>query len=214
MRYNSPTMAKQTIIIGITGASASGKSLLASTLVQELGSEQVATIAEKSYYKAANNLSCAQREKINYDHPDAFDHDLMCTHLQELRANKVVQIPCYDYIKRDRSANTRQIGPHAIIVVEGILLLEEQNIRNLLDMSIFMDTPLDICLIRRIRRDIHKRNRDLEAILVQYETTVRPMYQQFIEPYRRYADIIVPHGGRNRIAIDVIKAQMRALLST
>lgn len=205
-------MKKSTIIIGIAGASASGKSLLAKTIVEELGSEQVVIISEDSYYKCWNDLSPEQREKINYDHPDAFDHELMCFHLHELHADKTVHIPIYDYTTHTRSHETRRIGPHAIIVLEGILLLEESKIRALLDISIFMDTPLDTCLIRRLRRDVSERERDLASVLAQYENTVRPMYQQFIEPCKRYADIIIPHGGRNRIAIEVIKAQMRELL--
>lgn len=205
-------MKKHTIIIGIAGASASGKSLLAKTIVDELGSDQVVIISEDSYYKDWSKLSFAQREKINYDHPDAFDHELMYQHLQQLRTNRIVNVPIYDYTKHARSELSCEIGPHAIIVIEGILLLEESKIRSLLDISIFMDTPLDTCLIRRLRRDVAERGRDLNSVLQQYEATVRPMYQQFIEPCKRYADIIIPHGGRNRIAIEVIKAQMRELL--
>ncbi len=205
-------MDKQPIIIGIAGPSASGKSLLAHTLVEELGSNQVVIISEDSYYKDRSHLSVEQREKINYDHPDALDHDLLCQQLQQLQMGHSVQIPVYDHTQHTRSPQTREVGQHAIIVLEGILLLAEAKVRELLDISIFMDTPLDMCLLRRLRRDVKERGRDVECVLDQYEATVRPMYLQFIEPCKRYADIIVPHGGKNRIAIEVIKSQMREML--
>ncbi len=205
-------MSKQPIIIGIAGPSASGKSLLAQTIVAELGSDQVVIISEDSYYKDRAHLPFEQREKINYDHPDAFDHELLYQQLQQLQAGRTVHIPTYDYSQHTRSQHTREIGQHAIIVLEGILLLSEAKIRELLNISIFMETPLDMCFLRRIRRDVKERGRDLDSVLDQYEATVRPMYQQFIEPCKRYADIIVPHGGKNRIAIEVIKAQMRDVL--
>ncbi len=205
-------MHKQPIIIGIAGPSASGKSLLARTIVEELGSNQVVIISEDSYYKDRSHLSLEQRQKINYDHPDAFDHELLCQQLQQLQGGRNVQVPVYDYSLHTRSDKTREIGQHAIIVLEGILLLVEAKVRELLDIGIFMDTPLDMCLLRRLKRDVKERGRDLDSVLEQYENTVRPMYQQFIEPCKRYADIIVPHGGKNRIAIDVIKAQMKEML--
>jgi uridine kinase len=205
-------MPNQTIILGIAGPSASGKSLLSKTIVEELGSDQVVIISEDSYYKSRTHLSMEERAKINYDHPDAFEHDLLHEHLQQLRAGRTVHVPLYDYTIHDRSEKTREIGPYTIIVLEGILLLSQSTIREMLDISIFMDTPLDMCLIRRLYRDVKERGRDLDSVLSQYESTVRPMYHQFIEPSKRYADIIIPRGGRNRIAIDVIKAQMREIL--
>jgi len=205
-------MTNKTIIIGISGASASGKSLLSNTIVNELGSQNVIVISEDSYYKNRTNLSLEERAKINYDHPDAFDHDLLCEHLEQLQQGKTVQIPVYDFSNHLRSADTKTIGHYAIIVLEGILLFADPNVRSMMDMRIFMDTPLDICLIRRLRRDIHERGRDIDSVLTQYEETVRPMYLQFIEPSKKYADIIVPRGGENRIAIEIIQAKMRELL--
>lgn len=205
-------MKTKTIIIGISGPSGSGKSLLANTIVNELGSDQVVVISEDSYYKDRPYLSLEERAKMNYDHPDAFDHDLLCQHLQQLQDAQTVHIPIYDHANHLRSAKTKEIGQHAIIVIEGILLFTEQKLRDLFDISIFMDAPLDICLIRRLQRDINERKRTLECVLEQYQETVRPMYLQFIEPSKRYADIIVPRGGANRIAIDVIQAKMRELL--
>lgn len=205
-------MKTKTIIIGISGPSGSGKSLLANTIVSELGSDQVVVISEDSYYKDRPYISLEERAKMNYDHPDAFDHDLLCQHLQQLQNGQTVHVPIYDHSQHLRSNNTKEIGQHAIIVIEGILLFTEQKLRDLFDISIFMDSPLDICLIRRLSRDINERKRTLDCVLAQYQETVRPMYLQFIEPSKRYADIIVPRGGANRIAIDVIQAKMRELL--
>lgn len=203
---------KNTIIIGISGASASGKSLLANTIVNELGSEQVAVISEDSYYKDHSSIPFEERTQINYDHPNSLDHELLNQHLQLLQQGETVQVPIYNHAKHIREKETRAIGQHTIIVLEGILLFVEKNLRDLMDIRIFMETALDICLIRRLKRDMKERGRSLDAVLKQYEETVRPMYLQFIEPSKRYADIIVPRGGGNRIAIDMIKAKMRELL--
>lgn len=203
---------KNIIIIGIAGASGSGKSLLANTIVNELGSDRVTVISEDSYYKDNKNISLSQRAEINYDHPDALDYELLYQHLLQLQAGNSVEIPIYNFSQSSREKATRKIGQHTLIVLEGILLFVELQLRNMMDIRIFMETASDICLIRRLKRDITERGRSLEAALKQYENTVRPMYLQFIEPSKRYADIIVPHGGGNRIAIDMIKAKMRELL--
>lgn len=205
---------KNAIIIGISGATASGKSLLANTIVSELGSDQVVVISEDSYYKDHSDIPFEERAKINYDHPDAFDHELLLKHLQMLQQGKTIDVPIYNHAMHVRDKETRQIGRHAIIVLEGILLFVEQELRDLMDIRIFMETALDICLIRRLKRDIKERGRSLDSVLKQYEETVRPMYLQFIDPSKRYADLIVPRGGGNRIAIDMIKAKMRELLAT
>jgi uridine kinase len=205
-------MTKKAIIIGIAGPSASGKSLLANTIVNELGSDQVVVISEDAYYKDHANTPLAEREKINYDHPDSFDHDLLRRHLCRLQEWESVDIPIYSHAKHIRLPETRRIGQHKIIVLEGILLFSDKELRALMDIRIFMSAPLDVCLSRRLRRDVVERQRAFESVLHQYETTVRPMYLQFIEPSSRYADLIVPRGGENRIAIDMIKAKMRELL--
>lgn len=207
-------MSKKVIIIGITGPSASGKSLLANTIVNELGSDQVVVISEDSYYKDNSHLPVADREKINFDHPDAFDHALLCKHLQKLQRGENIEVPIYSHSKHIRMPETRTVGGHAIIVLEGILLLSDKSLRELMDIRIFMSAPLDVCLSRRLMRDVVERNRSFESVLHQYETTVRPMYLQFIEPSSRYADLIVPRGGENRIAIDMIQAKMRELLAS
>ena len=205
-------MHHHTIIIGISGASASGKSLLANTIVNELGSDQVVVISEDSYYKDLKDLSFEERAKTNFDHPDALDHELLLSHLKALQQGESVDIPKYDYTLHQRKVETQKIGQRRIIVLEGILLFVEKELRDIMDIRIFMDTSLDICLMRRLRRDLLERQRSLDSVLSQYQETVRPMYMQFIEPSKRYADLIVPRGGENRIAIDMIKAKMRELL--
>ena len=205
-------MGNKSIIIGIAGASGSGKSLLSNTIINELGSSRVIVISEDSYYKDGSSLTMEEREKVNYDHPDSLDHDLIIKHLKKLQAGESIEVPTYDFAKHLRTKETRTIGNHTIVVIEGILLFVDSRLREQMDIRIFMDTPPDICLIRRIIRDIKERGRTLDSVLTQYKETVRPMYLQFIEPSKRYADIIVPKGGANRIAIDVIKAKMRELL--
>ncbi|HLB57635.1 MAG: uridine kinase [Gammaproteobacteria bacterium RIFCSPHIGHO2_02_FULL_42_13] len=203
----------KTIVIGIAGASGSGKSLLAHTIVNELGSKKVAIVSEDSYYKDLTGKSREERTKVNFDHPDAFDHELLAKHLDQLQTGANIEVPIYDHSTHSRKPETHTIGQHTIIVLEGILVFEEEALRNRMDIRIFMDTASDICLIRRLRRDIVERARSVTSVLEQYETTVRPMYLKFIEPSKRYADISVLHGGQNRIAIDVIKAKMRELLN-
>jgi uridine kinase len=200
------------IIIGIAGASASGKSLLSNTIVNELGSDQVSVISEDSYYRDQKESPFEERAKINFDHPDSLDHNLLAEHLKALQAGNAVHVPIYNFAKHERSEETYVVHNHRIIVLEGILLFVEESLRNLMDIRIYMDAPLDICLLRRLKRDIMERERTLESVIEQYEQTVRPMYLQFIEPSKRYADLIVPRGGENRIAIDMIKAKMRELL--
>jgi uridine kinase len=201
-----------TIIIGISGPSASGKSLLANTIVNEMGSNEVTVISEDSYYKDLEHLSLTERAQVNFDHPNALDHTLLCEHLLELQNGKTIEVPIYDHTQHRRKEETRRVGKHHIIVLEGILLFVEKRLRDIMDIKIFMDTSLDICLLRRLKRDIVERARTLDSVMDQYHATVRPMYFQFIEPSKRYADIIVPRGGENRIAIDMIKAKMRELL--
>lgn len=201
------------IIIGISGPSASGKSLLAKTIVNEIGSDQVVVIPEDSYYKNLDHLSMEERSKTNFDHPDAFDHQLLLDQLQMLKRGESINVPQYDFTEHKRKNESQKVGKHRIIILEGILLFVDEALRRELDIKIFMDTALDICLLRRLRRDIIERERSLESVMEQYQNTVRPMYFQFIEPSKRYADVIIPRGGENRIAIDMIKAKMRELLT-
>ena len=204
------------VIIGIAGASASGKSLIAHTifeeLVMELGEDQIGVITEDCYYKDQSHLAMEERVKTNYDHPNAFDHALLAEHLGALLHGEAVDIPRYSYTEHTRLAETVRFSPKRIIILEGILLLNEPRLRDLIDVSIFMDTPLDICLIRRLVRDVQERGRTMESVLKQYQNTVRPMFMQFIEPSKQYADVIVPRGGRSRIAIDMLKARILHML--
>jgi uridine kinase len=200
------------VIVGIAGASASGKSLIASTLYRELreqvGDEHIGVIPEDCYYKDQSHLSMEQRIQTNYDHPNAMDHDLLFHHLQALKAGQTVERPSYSFIEHTRMAESVKLAPKKVIIVEGILLLTDARLREEFNFSIFVDTPLDICLMRRLLRDVNERGRTLDSVMQQYKKTVRPMFLQFIEPSKQYADIIVPRGGKNRIAIDILKAKI------
>ena len=200
------------ILIGIAGASGSGKTLVAQTLYDALGTEKVVTLGEDSYYKDLSHLPFEDRVKFNFDHPDAFDHELLTGHLQKLLQGQTVEHPVYDYNTHTRKDETHRLGPHQIIILEGILILNVPKLRELMDIRIYIDTPPDVCFIRRLQRDINERGRSVDNVIQQYQETVRPMYLQFIEPSKRYADIIIPHGGKNVIAIDIIKSKIEKLL--
>ena len=208
----------QCVIVGIAGASASGKSLIASTIYNELrekvGDHQIGVITEDCYYSDQSHLSMEERVKTNYDHPNALDHDLLCEHLQQLMSGNAVEVPEYSYTEHTRTAETTSLTPKKVIILEGILLLTDPRLRKLMHASVFMDTPLDICLLRRVKRDVEERGRTMDTVLKQYQQTVRPMFMQFIEPSKQHADIIVPRGGKNRIAIDVLKAHIAKLLKS
>jgi len=205
------------IIIGITGASASGKSLLSQTIYQELqedlDEDSICILSEDSYYNDQAHLDMEERIKANYDHPNAFDHNLLVHHLNELKDGKSVEVPMYDYKIHTRVEETITFNPRPVIILEGILLLVDKAIRKRLDTSVYMDTPLDICLIRRLTRDIEERERTMESVISQYRATVRPMFLEFVEPSKQFADIIVPRGGRNRDAIDMIKARIKQMIA-
>jgi uridine kinase len=203
-------------IIAIAGASASGKSLFSQTiyneLVNELESGAIAVIEEDAYYKDQSHLPFEHRTQTNYDHPDAFEHALMKEHLTQLRQGKSVQVPTYDYAQHTRSSETRTVNPAKILVVEGILLLSDPALIEEFDIKVFIDTPLDICLLRRMQRDIETRGRSISSVVEQYQATVRPMFYQFIEPSKHNADLVVTRGGMNRVAIDIIKSKIKYLL--
>lgn len=207
-------MKNNTIIIGIAGASGSGKSLLSSNLLKDYGPNEVTVLREDNYYKELTNMPMSVRSQMNFDHPDALDHETLRNHLEALQAGEHIDVPQYDYSTHSRMTETVSVAPHKILVLDGILILTDPSLRQLLDIKIFVDTPLDICLLRRIQRDTIDRGRTVESVLEQYQKTVRPMYLQFIEPSKRYADIIIPHGGKNEIAIDIIKTKMNALLGS
>lgn len=205
----------KTTVIAIAGASASGKSLFAETIYQELlpelGPDGISIIKEDSYYRDQSNLSMDERSNNNYDHPRAFEHELLSTQLTSLISQKSIDCPVYCYKTHTRTSETITVKPTKIILVEGILLLSNPELRDCFDIKVYMDTPLDICLIRRIERDTQERERSLESITNQYITTVRPMYYQFIEPSKAWADLVITRGGKNRMAIEVLKAKIRQL---
>jgi uridine kinase len=203
---------KPHILIGIAGGSGSGKTLVAKRIFDELGSDKVIIIQQDSYYKDLGHLTLEERKKQNFDHPDAFDHQFLISQLKDLLAGKSIDQPVYDYTIHSRKKETRRIGEHVIIVLEGILILHDPELRQLMDIKIYVDTDDDVRLIRRIRRDVTERGRSLDSILDQYENSVRPMQLQFIEPTKRYADIIIPEGGYNLVAIDLIKTKIQVLL--
>ena len=211
MQTNKPT------IIAVTGASASGKSLYAQTiydeLLPELGPSGIAIIKEDSYYNSQSHLSMEERVKTNYDHPNAFEHTLLSEHLSQLSAGYDVDIPTYCYKTHTRLDETIHLSPTPIILIEGILLFSDKELRDKFDIKIYIDTPLDICLVRRINRDTVERSRSIESITEQYLTTVRPMYQQHIEPNKSFADIVVTRGGKNRMAIEMLKAKIRQVMN-
>ncbi|MFQ5583257.1 MAG: uridine kinase [Calditrichia bacterium] len=206
-------MNKKGILIGIAGASGSGKTLVAQTLYDTLGSDKIVILGEDSYYKDLAHLPFEERVKFNFDHPDAFDHELLLEHLKMLLNGEAIEHPVYDYSTHTRKKETERVGPHQIIILEGILILNVPELRELMDIKIFIDTAPDVCFIRRLQRDIQERGRSVENVIKQYQKTVRPMYLQFIEPSKRYADIIIPHGGKNVIAIDIIKSKIENLMA-
>ncbi|OQX95919.1 uridine kinase [candidate division KSB1 bacterium 4572_119] len=203
---------KSIILIGIAGGTGSGKTLVSKRIYDEIGSDKVTIIQQDSYYKELANLSFEERKKQNFDHPDAFDHDLLFDHLIELLSGHDIEMPLYDFKTHSRKKKTQTISDNVVIVLEGILILHNPAIRNILDIKVYVDTADDIRLIRRIRRDVQERGRSLDSILEQYENSVRPMQLQFVEPTKRYADIILPEGGYNLVAIDLLKTKIQALL--
>jgi len=201
------------LIIGIAGGSGSGKSTVARNVAQALRTESVAFIDMDAYYLNFVDLPIEERRKTNWDHPDAFDWPLLIEQLERLAAGEAVEKPVYDFVTHTRSHQAVTIPPADVVVIDGILLFSDARVRDLCDVKVFVDADADIRLIRRIRRDITKRGRPLEEVLEQYLTTVQPMHLQFVEPSKRYADVIVPRGGHNPIAIEMIVAKIQRRLA-
>lgn len=201
------------ILIGIGGGSGSGKTSVAQNINQALRPGRVCIIEQDFYYKDSSHLPAEQRSKLNFDHPDAFDMDLMYTQLCQLLGGKAIEHPIYDFRTHCRRSETQKVGPHRVVVLEGILILMDPRIRNLMDIKVYVDNDPDVRFIRRLKRDLEERARSVDSVVDQYERTVRPMYLQFVEPTKRYADIIIPGGGLNTVAIDLLTTKIEALLA-
>jgi len=200
------------ILIGIAGGSGSGKTLVARTIFRELGSDRVVIVDQDSYYKNLDDIPLRDRDARNFDHPDAFDGELLKRHIRDLLEGHTVEQPIYDYSQHRRLNETRTIGDHVVIVIEGILIFVDPELRDLMDIKLFVDADHDVRFIRRLKRDLVERGRSVDSIIRQYEESVRPMHLQFVEPTKRYADLIIPEGGHNRVAIDLVKTKIRELL--
>ncbi|MBQ6820338.1 MAG: uridine kinase [Clostridium sp.] len=200
------------ILIGITGGTGSGKSSIADAIYTSFSTECIAMIQQDMYYKDQSDLSMEERVKTNYDHPKAFDNDLLIEHLNKLINGESIDKPIYDFSSHNRSKETVRVEPRNIIIVEGILVLEDERLRDLLDIKVYVDTDADIRILRRLIRDINERGRSVESVVNQYLDVVRPMHLQFTEPTKRYADIIVPEGGQNKVAIDILVSKIKDIL--
>ena len=202
------------VIIGIAGGSASGKTTIARKIIETFeNTNSITIIKEDDYYNDQTNMSFEDRKKTNYDHPLAFDHELMRFQLLELINNRIIEKPTYDYTVHNRCTVTEIVEPKDVIIVEGLFVLEEKEIRDLLDIKVFVDTPNDVRFIRRLVRDINERGRVLENIIEQWLTTVRVMHEEFIEPSKKYADVIIPEGGGNSVGIDLLITKINSILN-
>lgn len=203
---------RRPVVIGIAGGTGSGKTTVAEAIVRRIGPEYIALIQQDSYYKDQSHLPMEERAQINYDHPDSLDTDLLIQHLKELLNGRPVEVPIYDFTTYTRTLYTRRVEPRPVILVEGILVFVEKALRDLFDIKIYVDADPDIRFIRRLQRDIAERGRTMESVIRQYLSTVRPMHLEFVEPSKRYADIIIPEGGFNTVALDMIVARIRSML--
>lgn len=199
------------LVIGIAGGTASGKTTLMKNLINEFGGE-VTVLSHDNYYKRHDEMLYEERCKLNYDEPSAFDTSLMVYHLEQLRRGYPIECPVYDFTIHNRSDETVRLIPRKVIIVEGILIFENEALRNLMDIKIFVDADADVRLCRRIKRDVTKRGRSLESVLAQYQETVKPMHERYVEPSKKYADLVVPEGGKNPVALSMITGHIRHYL--
>ena len=200
------------ILIGITGGTGSGKSTVSRQILKHLPEQSITIIPQDAYYKNQDHLPLEERIKVNYDHPFSFETDLLTRHLEALLQGESIEMPQYDFERHTRKKETLTIESRNIIILEGILLFDDPGLRELMDIKIFVDTDADVRIIRRIMRDIKERGRSLDSVINQYMTTVRPAHLQFVEPNKKYADIIIPEGGKNQVAIDIIVTKIKAIL--
>ena len=201
------------IIIGVAGGTASGKSTVAEAILERVGREHIAYIQHDSYYRDLSHLPLEERARMNFDHPDALETELLVEHLRQLQAWQPIEVPIYDFATYTRSGRTRRVEPRRVVLVEGILIFVDKQLRDMMDIKLYVDTDADMRFIRRLQRDMRERGRTLESVIRQYLETVRPMHLEFVEPSKRYADIIIPSGGFNETAIEMIVARIQKLLS-
>jgi uridine kinase len=199
-------------LIGIAGGTGSGKTTVANAIAKRVGEERIAILSHDSYYRDFVDLPKDILDRQNFDHPDSLESELLVRHIKALKQGMVVETPIYDFRVHRRAAETRRVEPRKVILVDGILIYAEPELRKLFDVRIYVDTDADIRLIRRLKRDLSERGRTVESVVTQYESTVRPMHMEFVEPSKRYADLIVPEGGENTVALDFLFARLRELL--
>jgi uridine kinase len=214
IQYNSYMPQRATpLVIGIAGGSGSGKTTIAQIILRRVGVDRIAYLPFDAYYKDLSELPPNQRSMVNFDHPDSLDTDLLIEHIHQLKNYHPIDLPVYDFKTDSRTSQTKRVEPKAVIMVEGILLFVEPSLREIFDVKVFVDTDADIRFIRRLQRDIEERGRTTEAVIRQYLSTVRPMHLEFVEPSKRYADVIIPEGGLNTVAMDMVVARLEALLA-
>lgn len=202
------------IVIGVAGGSGSGKTTVVRRIIDSIGPDQVALLDHDRYYRDRNDLRLEERAALNYDHPDALETDLMVSHVHELKAGRAVQVPSYDFTRHARLATWDVIPPRRAIIVEGILIFSDAPLRALMDIKVFVDTDADTRFIRRLRRDVAQRGRTMDSVIEQYQATVKPMHLEFVEPSKRYADLILPQGGHNAVAVDLLLRLIRSVAGT
>jgi uridine kinase len=207
---NKPTP----LVIGLAGGTGSGKTTVANVILDRVGADNIVFLPHDGYYKDLGDLPRAQRTAINFDHPDSLDTALLVQHVQSLIQGQPIDVPIYDFTTHTRTHETRHLVPRDIILVEGILIFAEPQLLELFDVKIFVDTPPDVRFIRRLQRDIIERGRTVESVIHQYQTTVRPMHLEFVEPSKRHADVIIPEGGHNAVAMDMVVARIQSLIET
>ncbi|WP_139376907.1 uridine kinase [Halobacillus salinus] len=205
-------MKDKPVVIGVAGGTGSGKTSVTRSIIQRFADKSILMIEQDYYYKDQSDLPFEERLQTNYDHPLAFDNDLLIEHLQQLINQEAVEKPVYDYKMHTRSDETIHVEPKEVIIVEGILVLEDERLRDLMDIKVFVDTDADVRIIRRMMRDINERGRTLDSVIEQYINVVRPMHLQFVEPTKRYSDIIIPEGGQNHVAIDLMATKIQTVL--
>ncbi len=206
-------MSDEPLIIGVAGGSGSGKTTVVSKIVNRIGKENILLIEHDSYYRDLSHIPLSERKKQNFDHPSSLETELMIRHIDALRKGYKIELPVYDFVAHTRSDETIPVSPKNIILIDGILIFSEPKLLELMDIKIFVDTDDDVRLLRRLKRDILERGRDFDGVLKQYETFVRPMHLEFVEPSKRYADIIIPRGGENRVALEMVIAMINGKLS-